>query len=429
MKTTELWKASQSTSIQPNQVEVDEVINYSDPSNLTPAQTAQVKNAVKVGAYDMAAEYVWKKTITKLKEAIMDLGSDFVAELMHRTEGNLTTESLLTEFNVINLADQLGMISRAGAMDLRQSLEQLQYYFSSESLKEGCSLDLLKVQFIIRTCVQHVLSKPHINVAIEFSTLRDMLLNDDIKKQNVQIEKLRTTSLFFIRTVCTVLSSAIKTKQGATLDHCIHNFKIIIPLVWNRLTDDDKWKIGFLYRDVVSDGNSKAAGGVKFVLSQYGGFDYVPENIRSKSFIKAAQDLIDVHYEYDNFIREPKYTKELSSMGKVIPKPALGICMSAYILVYVGNNYGHSFEAESVAYEKLLSIAEEEWIWYFDKCLPYAPEVIGQLRSPSGRPMDRFLELLRNLGMNKLSMETADGRAIYRAVILKNRTVLYDYLK
>lgn len=295
----QLWKAAQ-VSIVPQEAEnIQGIICSSDVTNLSENQKNQIIGAFNAKAYDMAAEYVWRKTITKLREAILNLGNDFIKELLQRSDSddNLQIDSLLTDYNTINLAEQLGMISCEGALDLRQSLETLQFYFSSEASKEGCYLGKLKVLNIVLACVKNILSKPNMQVALEFTQLRDKLLKEDIKEDDIEISQLKLSSLFFLRTVCTVLSSAIKTKQGAVLEHSVNNFKLIIPLIWNKLTDDDKWKIGFLYRDVVSDGNTKAANGVKIALLKNGGFDFVPENLRSQTFIKAAHNLIDKHFE------------------------------------------------------------------------------------------------------------------------------------
>lgn len=426
----QLWKAA-SVSIVPQESEnIQDIICFSDVTNLSENQKNQIIGAFNAKAYDMAAEYVWRKTITKLREAILNLGNDFIKELLQRSDSddNLQIDSLLTDYNTINLAEQLGMISGEGALDLRQSLETLQFYFSSEASKEGCYLGKLKVLNIVLACVKNILSKPNMQVALEFTQLRDKLLKEDIKEDDIEISQLKLSSLFFLRTVCTVLSSAIKTKQGAVLEHSVNNFKLIIPLIWNKLTDDDKWKIGFLYRDVVSDGNTKAANGVKIALLKNGGFDFVPENLRSQTFIKAAHNLIDKHFEYDNYYKEPRAIKELANLGTVIPEPALMQCMKAYILVYIGNFYGRSISAVDIAEKQLTLISTEQWIQFFDRMLPYDQDLLGALYSTSLKPIRNFYELLRTLGMNKLTMETSSGKQLYRAIILKNTLTIRNFL-
>lgn len=425
----ELWKADEVTVIPNTDTTITAIVNHSDQTNLSTVQKQQIALAYNAGAYDMAAEYVWKKTVTKLREAILSLGEDFVGEMLLGAGGDkdIRLEDLLTDYKSINLAEQLGMISKGSALLLRQDYELIQYCFSTQAIEDNLGLDSLRVLSIIKDCVENILSKPNMQVALEFTQLRERLLNDDIREQDVEVNQLKLSSLFFIRTVCTVLSSAIRTRQGALLEHPLNNFKLIIPLVWEKLADDDKWNIGFLYRDVVSAGNTKAANAVKLALAKNNGFDYVPESLRSRTFIKIAQQLIDVHYGYDNFYREPKVVEELASLGSVLPEPALFYCMKAYLLVYLGNYYGRSDKAVERVEEQLAKIDKEQWIAFFDQKLPYDIDLINTLCANSKKPIMNFKTLLRNLRMNALTLNTTVGAKLYSAILNSNISIISLY--
>lgn len=425
----ELWKADKVTVIPNTDTTITAIVNHSDQTNLSAVQKQQIALAYSAGAYDMAAEYVWKKTVTKLREAILSLGEDFVSEMLLGAGGDkdVRLEDLLTDYKSINLAEQLGMISKGSALLLRQDYELIQYSFSTQAIEDNIGLDSLRVLSIIKDCVENILSKPNMQVALEFTQLRERLLNDDIREQDVEVNQLKLSSLFFIRTVCTVLSSAIRTRQGALLEHPLNNFKLIIPLVWEKLVDDDKWNIGFLYRDVVSAGNTKAANAVKFALAKNNGFDYVPESLRSRTFIKIAQQLIDVHYGYDNFYREPKVVEELASLGSVLPEPALFYCMKAYLLVYLGNYYGRSDRAVEMVERQLAKIDKEQWIAFFDQKLPYDIDLINTLCANSKKPIMNFKTLLRNLKMNALNLNTTVGAKLYSAILNSNISIISLY--
>ena len=425
----ELWKADKVTVIPNTDTTITAIVNHSDQTNLSAVQKQQIALAYSAGAYDMAAEYVWKKTVTKLREAILSLGEDFVGEMLLGAGGDkdVRLEDLLTDYKSINLAEQLGMISKGSALLLRQDYELIQYSFSTQAIEDNLGLDSLRVLSIIKDCVENILSKPNMQVALEFTQLRERLLNDDIREQDVEVNQLKLSSLFFIRTVCTVLSSAIRTRQGALLEHPLNNFKLIIPLVWEKLVDDDKWNIGFLYRDVVSAGNTKAANAVKFALAKNNGFDYVPESLRSRTFIKIAQQLIDVHYGYDNFYREPKVVEELASLGSVLPEPALFYCMKAYLLVYLGNYYGRSDRAVEMVERQLAKIYKEQWIAFFDQKLPYDIDLINTLCANSKKPIMNFKTLLRNLKMNALNLNTTVGAKLYSAILNSNISIISLY--
>lgn len=425
----ELWKADAVTVIPNTDTTVAAIVNHSDQSNLSLVQKQQIALAYNAGAYDMAAEYVWKKTVTKLREAIFSLGEDFVGEMLIGAGGekDVRLEDLLTDYKSINLAEQLGMISKGSALLLRQDYELIQYCFSSQAIEDNMGLDNLRVLSIIKDCVENILSKPNMQVAVEFTKLRERLLNDDIRAQDVEVNQLKLSSLFFIRTVCTVLSSAIRTRQGALLEHPLNNFKLIIPLIWEKLADDDKWNIGFLYRDVVSAGNTKAANAIKIALAKNNGFDYVPESLRSRTFIKIAQQLIDIHYGYDNFYREPKVVEELASLGSVLPEPALFYCMKAYLLVYLGNYYGRSERAVAMVEKQLAKIDKEQWIAFFDHKLPFDNDLINTLCASSKKPIINFKTLLRLLKMNTLNLNTTIGSKLYSAILNSNVSMISIY--
>lgn len=88
------------------------------------------------------------------------------------------------------------------------------------------------------------------------------------------------------------------------------------------MLSDDKYPIGFAYAEVVNDGNEKVSSVLKSLLLKVKGFDYVPENLRSNTFINAAKNVISVHYSTNNFYNEPASIRNLASLGTIIPTPA-----------------------------------------------------------------------------------------------------------
>lgn len=412
------WKVVDKEVIPSNVTDVTKIIPYSNPTNLTEKQQKNIIAAFHNQAYDMVVEYVWKKAITNLREHILELGEEFVGELIQRPElgMNVSMESVLTDYNVIVIAEQLGMISHAGALDLRQAFEAIQFYFSSEAAKEEAVFDALKVASIIKSCVANILSQPNMEIAVDFSNFRNRLFDENIPAKDPQLNQLVNSSLFIVRTVTTILSSSIRTKDGAVHEHSLNNFKVILPLIWNKISSDDKWRIGALYKDVVSDGDMKSAIIVKSALSLVGGFDYVPENLRSNTFIEVAQKLIDVHYEYDNFYKEPKVIKELVSLGTIFPKPAMARCIKALLLVFMGNGYGRADAAIPVAEEQLNSIAYDDWVEFIKNVLPYDEQLIGALCS-WGNQRDHFMKIIKQNSLQDLELDDKNSNNLYHYIL------------
>lgn len=403
-------------------------IPFSEKTNLTELQKKQVVLAIHAGAYDMASEYVWKRAITRLKETISELGVDFIANLLQRTDIDAYTplDSILTDYTTIKLAEQLGMISYRSAMKLRQAHELIQYFFSSNSQSSGEQLKITEALSIISDCTEYILNVPNISINVEFSKLQERLVTEDIKAKDVQINRLKNSSLFFIRTVCTILSTAIRKEQGAELEHSVNNFTMLLPLIWDKLGKDEKWNIGALYRDVVSAGNAKAATGVKLALSSVHGFDFVPESLRSNTFINVARNLIDVHYGYDNYYREPKAVRELSKLGSFIPDPAFSECVKAYLLVFIGNYYGYSHEGAHLALEELSKISPTKWSEYFNEYFPTDEELLHALLSDSS--LNRFLLFWQTLQLQRIMDDIGKGRYLLGAVLKKDKLNLQKYI-
>lgn len=390
-----LWKGFDGQVIPVNKSEAQEIIPYA--ISLTPKQQSHIVNAFNMEAYDMAAEFAWKKAMTKLKETISTLGMKFIGELLNRDDIDeySTIDSSLTDYSTINLAEQLGVIGSTAALKLRQANELITHFFSSHSDEE---LDKLSAMSIVKSSVQYVLSEENISIAIEFSNFRKRLLGESLSISDTQVDQLVNSPVFYLKTVLTILTSAIKSEQGAKLENSLANLNLILPNIWNKITEIDRWNIGTTYRDVTAAGNTIASSGVKNALLKVKGFDYVPENLRSVTFQKAAKAVIETHFSYNNFYNEPAVVRRLSNLGSIIPSPALLDCFQAYIAVYIGNRYGVSTKAAQIAEEKLSEISSDRWQYYFERGIQDDEVILNKLYSGIG-----FSKLKSFLERNKLS--------------------------
>src|SRR5699024_1181746 len=129
-----------------------------------------------------------------------------------------------------------------------------------------------------------------------------------------------------------------------------------------------------------NDGNQRYISPLKAVLVNVHGFDYVPENLRSLTFIREAKKIKDVHYAFNNFYNEPSAVRRLEKLGTRIPKPAIKECISAVLMVRLGNSYGASIEAKKPCDDILDKLTLDDWRYYLDHCLCIAEEVLFKLR-------------------------------------------------
>lgn len=412
---TRPWEASVQNGIPTDVNDVNDIVVYGN-KNLTSKQQMQIVGAYKMGAYDMAAEYAWKKAIIKLRSSLADLGMDFISEFVQRDDVDEYTpiENVLTERATIDLAERLGVINSTGALHLRQAQELVNHYLSANSEEEMSSIDCLSV---IRTSVEYILSEDNVKVAVAFSVFRQRLLNEDLKLKDNDVAQIINSPLFYIRTVMSILLSAIKRSKPIVQEHALVNMTTLLPEIWNKLSSSDKWMIGETYRDVVASGDVAATKGMKIALSKVGGFDFVPETLRSSTFKELARKLIDVHDSFNNFYNETSVVKALANLGTRIPEPAFLVCIEAYLLVYLGNYYGFSNGAAPIAEEELKKISKERWYTYFLKYIHTDDRILCNLETK--KQVSRMKELLDNIGITDLTGLPKDNQKLFDA-IMKN---------
>lgn len=412
---TRPWEASVQNGIPTDVNDVNDIVVYGN-KNLTFKQQTQIVGAYKMGAYDMAAEYAWKKAIIKLRSSLADLGMDFISEFVQRDDVDEYTpiENVLTERATIDLAERLGVINSTGALHLRQAQELVNHYLSANSEEEMSSIDCLSV---IRTSVEYILSEDNVKVAVAFSVFRQRLLNEDLKLKDNDVAQIINSPLFYIRTVMSILLSAIKRSKPIVQEHALVNMTTLLPEIWNKLSSSDKWMIGETYRDVVASGDVAATKGMKIALSKVGGFDFVPETLRSSTFKELARKLIDVHDSFNNFYNETSVVKALANLGTRIPEPAFLVCIEAYLLVYLGNYYGFSNGAAPIAKEELKKISKERWYTYFLKYIHTDDRILCNLETK--KQVSRMKELLDNIGITDLTGLPKDNQKLFDA-IMKN---------
>lgn len=410
-KSIVLWDAKNGASLPAMLSTPAEIVSYA--AVLSEKQQKQIVAAFQIEAYDMAAEYTWKKAITKLKETLDTLGPKFIGEMLGDSSIDefSSLEEVLTDYSCINLAEQLGVIGKTAALKLKQSNELITHYFSKNSDEE---IDNLTAMQIVKASVQYILSEQDISIALEFSAFRDRLLSEALQSSDPEVIQIIQSPLFYLKTVLAILLSALKNKQGAQLENAGANINIIVPQIWENISETDKWNVGSAYKDVTADGNNVAVSAIKSLLLKVQGFDYVPENLRSSTFKSTANEVIETHFALNNFYNEPKVIKKLINLGKSIPIPAFTECFQAYLVVYIGNQYGVSHSAAALAGEQLKNTAYDKWLYYFNKIISSDIIILDKLQSD--KPLSRFVDLVNSI--EDFDLEDLNGNVLplFRAI-------------
>lgn len=359
-------------------------------------------------SYEFAAEPIWNRTMSLLRKRVLALGEEFVSEMVGIDKLEYVRE--LPEFEVINLAMELGFINNTGKMRLKHSFETITHYLQRDVEDE---MTKSEVESIIRACVQYVLGIDESEVAIEYNDFRTSLKLEKFSSDSTKIEMLKNSPYFYKRTTIRTFVNLISTTEGAEFENVISNFDTVLSVVWNELSSDDKYFIGITYSKYVNKGKKEYIVPIKNALIKVGGFDYVPENLRSLSFVSVAKKVKSVHYAINNFYNEPSAVKELGKMGSKIPRPAIKEVISATFMVLLGNAYGRSFDAVEPAKDILKKLTESDWIYYIEQCLPYDEEVLSKMQVGDERTA-RWCEIMEEFEVDKYEFTNTKVKGFIR---------------
>lgn len=352
--------------------------------------------------YAMAAGYIWRRSISKLRSKLAKLGMRFLGEMLNREDINdySLPDSSLTDHDTIFLAEALGFVDGTGAMRMKHGFELVSHFDSDLAVEEMSSAE---AAIVIRSCVQYVFGSEDSLTAINFTQFRERLSSQTIPQDDFAVNQLADSPQFFIRTTLRTLLAAAKIEESARLDHSLANLNTFLPVMWPKLTEEDKWSIGTTFAELSNIGSKpNATSGVRKALTKVRGFDYVPENLRSNSFKRAAQAVIATHYAFNNFYNEPEPVRQLAEMGSSIPIPALAECIRAYLCVYLGNRYNVCHSAASVALTELRGVSRDRWEHYLNKILPFDEDILSKLTIP--KPTANWISLVESLEFTKLNL-------------------------
>ncbi|HLK56556.1 MAG TPA: hypothetical protein VKU00_08330 [Chthonomonadaceae bacterium] len=354
----------------------------------------KVVTAFDAGLYDLAVEYVWKRTMSILKRQLSTMGMSFVGEMLARPDivDESPAELVITDYEAIQLAYQLGIVSRIGSIELRHHAELLSYY-SSPDVEEDEEIDYVQALTLLRGCVVHILSREKIETALDFKKLRQKLTQQVLPKDDSDIIYLVAAPYFWKRTTLRVLLAEAKTAKGAQVENALGNLNTIITMTWQGLQDPDRWQIGQSYAEASSNNHKVLSSTLRRILMTVQGFDYVPETLRSSSYAHAATEVLSAHEQANNFYNEPAPMKALASLGSIVPGPAFQICMRATLAVKLGNRYGYCFDAQPYADKMLDSLSQDRWTVYLYKFLPSDEMILSKLTLDA--PSQRWTEIVQ----------------------------------
>ena len=197
--------------------------------------------------------------------------------------------------------------------------------------------------------------------------------------------------------------NAAKRNVGAQLEHALANINVLLPAIWDKLRDAERWQVGHTYAEAYASGKASTVSGLKSALLKVRGFDYVPENLRSETFIKAAEAVLKAHEGLNNFYNEAAPVSNLVKLGSTIPTPALPACATALLAVSLGNAYGTAWSAQADAGKILGSLSQDRWQYYLNHVLPSDVRVLTKLAND--KPIANWINLVKKYNLGELQVK------------------------
>ncbi|MCF2875933.1 MULTISPECIES: hypothetical protein [unclassified Tenacibaculum] len=380
--TVMVWRNTDLPALPKKTKDISELVNYG--LQLSAKDQGQIVKGFESGSYEMVSTYVSTKAISSLKNQLSKMGVSFIAELLDRPDIDEYTniQDAISSYEAVRLAEELAMISGTAAFRLKNAIETVSH-FNHPELDDTPENELTEdeTKTIIRSCIEGSLRYDKIQIPIDFKNFRDELENITLTNESPHVIKLVQSPYFFHRTTLRIILSIVKSAVGAQLENSLANANLIVPQIWKNLKNPEKYQVGRSYSELFADGKTKAASGLKKVLLKVKGFDFVPEDLRSTSFIKIANELIRAHEGMNNFYNEPLPMNTLYKMGSVIPIPAFHTCITAVLCVKLGNSYGVSNSAQDSANKMITSVTNDRWLYFFNECLQTNERILYKLLS------------------------------------------------
>jgi hypothetical protein len=366
----------------------------------------QIASAYENQHFEMGMNFLWSRTVAALKQELSNVGVSLIGEMLGKpnVDEDDDIDDILTTKESIRLAEELGVVSSTDALRLRQTNEII-VHFSQLSTSENDNEEIDESEAIsaLKTCVKSVLGKPQVEVAAKFIEFRSALDSQSLSKDSPLVDMLGASPYFFQKLAVSILMNAAKHNSSAQLENSLANINVLLPIVWGNLRDTERWQVGHTYAELYSDGKSTAVGGVKSALSKVKGFDYVPENLRSDTFLKAAETLINAHEGLNNFYNEYSPLRALSKLGTTIPTPALAECLTAILCIRLGNAYGVAHNAQDLSKQLLDGVTPERWQYYLNQVLPGEVRILNKLGD--AKPRKRWIDICSVYDFDELNIK------------------------
>jgi len=271
-----------------------------------------------IGLFDASLNYVWNEVVLNLREKVVVYGLDMFFDAAvggGRRELYSTEEDLsgIKDNTLINKCRKLELISDVVYTKLNHILTMRNDIGASHP--NVYSINAFELLGWLQTCVQDILNDKPSASAIQIKSFIENLKRSTVVLDNATIQSMeRPLNDLSLQNTDNLLNSVFGIYAADATSNVVRkNIALFAPHIWNRSSDNVKYKLG-----VTIDGyknnlhNEKHALGTEF-FAFCGGNRYQSLDSRIIALDGHADDLLDAHYARDNFYNEPPHMRKILS--------------------------------------------------------------------------------------------------------------------
>lgn len=354
----------------------------------------KAKAAIDAGLNDSAINYFWNLTMYDLYRKIMTYGIDYFKSAINWNGAPLKTIDDLREvkdYQIISGAYSLGIIPTESHFFLQQCRE-IRNNFSTAHYAIG-EIDSIETVNFIKNCIKYVLTLDLPAPGMQIKELIDQMEADKLKDCEKMILSIGSQAPSIREAILhNLFSNFIKNDCAPNLKY---NIRQVAPKVWEMVKDEVRSNLAARYTSLKDVKSEDAAKEAEEFLKMVDGIKYIPEDNRAVIFNRYAQELLDAHFGWENFYKEPTYAKNLMMLGSDVPQTSMKQYVLSVLMSFVGNTYGISEGAQCYNRQMLLNLPQNGVNMVFN-LLENDLDLIWTLsfKNPAGR-INPLMEILK----------------------------------
>jgi hypothetical protein len=316
--------------------------------------------AAAAGLFDAALSYLWDLTVGELRRRVVTYNLAYFFEIAVPSPDrrkHLSTEEDLAKVDDVDLlraALQIGLLSAGG----HAQLDHMRYMRNHASAAHPNQAEITGLQLSawLKTCIRQVITLPYDTITTETKRL---LVN--IREQRFDPSAVQQATAFFEDLTPERADALGAGLFGLYVDPArtalvADNVLLLWPDLWPYISEEGRQRFGLRLGRHLASLDITEAKAARELLDLVDGTAYLPKKNWVVEVDAAIDALLAAHAGHNNFHTEPAPARMLAGLVRNRREMPSGIeakYLYALVDVYLGNDHGVSWSAESI-YRELL---------------------------------------------------------------------------